>query len=194
MGGTTFFHWSGGLGFPSPQTHPSPSHTSFCPIKWHSALATPSEASQMGRAKCTWEPGFEGNTPCGRNLPAHSPPQWHVLRWENQQHVPVHIHGLQSPQQTPASLVEIKKSYTFTAMTVWNEKTFNLLVSFASDWSQYRSPQRPFHRAADLRKKNVRRSLKSTYSTFKLFKTPHTNNTNNFLAVKTTHYVFEIRG
>lgn len=58
MGGTTFFFWSsGGLSFPSPQTHPSPSHTLFCPINWHTPLATPSKANQMGRTKCTWSAG-----------------------------------------------------------------------------------------------------------------------------------------
>lgn len=52
--GQEFSQSSGGLCFPSPQTHPSPSHTLFCPINWHTPLATPSKASQMGRAKCTF--------------------------------------------------------------------------------------------------------------------------------------------
>lgn len=90
MGGTTsLWQRSGGLGFPSPQTHPSPSHTLFCPINWHTAQATPPpRPAKWAERDARRVPRFDGNTPCGRNLPAHSPPQWHVLRRESQQPVP----------------------------------------------------------------------------------------------------------
>lgn len=54
-----FFFSKAAAGSPSPPPKPThlPSHTLFCPINWHSSLATPSKASQMGWAKCTWSAG-----------------------------------------------------------------------------------------------------------------------------------------
>lgn len=58
MGGAMFLS-KAAAGWPPPPPKPThlPSHTLFCPINWHTPLATPSKASQMGWAKCTWSAG-----------------------------------------------------------------------------------------------------------------------------------------
>lgn len=70
--GSHFFLQSiGGLDFPSPQTHPSPSHTLFLPYKLtHSSSHPPPRQAKWAEREARQVPGFRGNTPCGRNLPA----------------------------------------------------------------------------------------------------------------------------
>lgn len=72
-----FFHQSsGGLGLPSPQTHPSPSHTFILPYKLTHSSSHPLQGQPNGPSEMHMiVQGFDGNTPCGRFLPAHSPPR-----------------------------------------------------------------------------------------------------------------------
>lgn len=66
-----FLQSIGGLDFPSPQTHPSPSHTLFLPYKLtHSSSHPPPRQAKWAEREARQVPGFRGNTPCGRNLPA----------------------------------------------------------------------------------------------------------------------------
>lgn len=155
MGGTTFLWSCGGLGFPSPQTHPSPSHTFSLPYKLTHSASHPLQGQPNGpseiHTKCR---GLTGTPRVGDfYLPIPHPGNMCSGEKINNPHRPWHKRAIEAIKQ-------MGSAHEFSLAVSPVDVSRNLLVNlcFAFDWSLHRSPQRPFHPAADLRKKSFCKS------------------------------------
>lgn len=124
----------------------------------HSSSHPPPRQAKWAEREARQVPGFRGNTPCGRNLPApFSTPVTCALRRKSTSRTSAATQCTTEPRESEPNSRHKKNGQRLTSRQSSDfvrakSGRVNLLVNlcFSFDWSLRRSPLRPFHPDVDL--------------------------------------------